>query len=61
MILDDIQIQNLADKFTSEVLTAKYGNRFTDIDNVEDDAEMNSDWEMLNGEFYSTIEKVSRL
>lgn len=51
--------QELADKFTNEVLTAKYGERFTSLDDVEDDAEINAEWDFLNEEFYETITKLN--
>ena len=49
------KIQDLADKFTNEVLTAKYGERFTSLDNVEDDDEIDKIWDYLNEKFYNTI------
>ena len=47
--------QGLADKFTAEVMTEKYGKRFTDISDVEEDEEMNRMWEFLNEEFYELL------
>ena len=58
MKLSEIKIQDLADKFTNEVMAAKYGDRFTQIDNIEDDAEMDADWEILNEKFYNVIENI---
>jgi len=49
------KIQDLADKFTNEVLTVKYGERFTSLDNVEDDDEIDKIWDYLNEKFYNTI------
>jgi hypothetical protein len=53
--MTETKIQDLADKFTNEVLTAKYGERFTSLDNVEDDDEINKIWDYLNEKFYNTI------
>ena len=60
-MLSDIKVQDLADKFTSEVLTAKYGERFTSLDDIEDDWEIDYDWEYLNERFYETINKINQL
>jgi len=53
--MTETKIQDLADKFTNEVLTAKYGERFTSLDNVEDDEEIDKIWDYLNENFYNTI------
>lgn len=53
--MTEAKIQDLADKFTNEVLTSKYGERFTSLDDVEDDDEINRIWEYLNEKFYNTI------
>ena len=53
--MTETKIQDLADKFTNEVLTAKYGERFTSLDNVEDDEEIDKIWDYLNEKFYNTI------
>ena len=53
--MTETKIQDLADKFTNEVLTAKYGERFTSLDDVEDDEEINRVWDYLNEKFYNTI------
>ena len=53
--MTETKIQDLADKFTNEVLTAKYGERFTSLNNVEDDDEINKIWDYLNEKFYNTI------
>lgn len=53
--MTETKIQDLADKFTNEVLTAKYGERFTSLDNVEDDKEIDKIWDYLNENFYNTI------
>ena len=60
-MLSDIKIQDLADKFTSEVLTAKYGERFTSLEDVEEDVEIDTEWEYLNENFYETINRASQL
>ena len=52
------QIQTLADKFTNEVLTAMYGERFTSLEDVEDDDEINEKWDYLNEQFYDAINNV---
>lgn len=51
----DIKIQDLADKLTTETLTAIYGKRFTSLYDVEDDAEIDKAWTILNARFYSDI------
>lgn len=52
--LDDIQ--NFADEFTSRLLHTKYGERFDKCDNIEDDEEINQDWEWLNEKLYDIID-----
>ena len=52
------QKQNLADKFTNEVLTAKFGDKFTSLEDIEDDEEMNILWDTLNGNFYELINSI---
>ena len=47
--------QNLVDKFTVEVLTAAFGERFTSLEEVEEDAELSALWDILNDGFYETI------
>lgn len=53
--MTEAKIQDFADKFTNEVLTSKYRERFTSLDDVEDDDEINRIWEYLNEKFYNTI------
>ena len=53
------KVQDLADKFTNEVLTAKYGERFTSLEDVEEDNEINADWDFLNEQFYEVITKIN--
>lgn len=47
--------QELADKFTNEAMTAIYGERFTSLEDVEEDEELNKVWETLNEGFYNTL------
>jgi hypothetical protein len=47
--------QDLADKLTNEVLTEIYGERFTELDNIEDDKELDNDWEHFNEQFYDML------
>lgn len=56
-MLTDIKIQEFADKFSNEILTECFKERFTSLDNLEDDAQLNAAWEALNDRFYSTIEE----
>ena len=51
----EVDPQELADKFTSQLMEELYGNRFTSLDNLEDDAELNTIWECINERFYETI------
>jgi len=53
--MTETKIQDLADKFTNEVLAAEYGERFTSLEDVEGDEEINRKWDYLNEEFYNTI------
>lgn len=57
--MNDIKIQDLADKFTNETLTAIYGERFSSLDNVEDDEQIDFSWEFLNSKFYNAIEECT--
>lgn len=50
--------QELADKFASETLTAMYGERFTLLEDIEDDEEINAKWEFLNERFYEIIKSI---
>jgi hypothetical protein len=47
--------ESLADEFTSRVLETKYGERFKKLDNLEDDKELNDEWEYFNDKFYDII------
>lgn len=53
--MTDIKIQELADKFTNDTMTAMFGVRFIYADDVTLDEEMNRKWEYLNEKFYETI------
>ena len=54
-ISQSINIQTLADDFTSDVMSQYYGKRFDDCEDLEEDPEMDNDWEYLNAEFYNII------
>ena len=47
--------QELADKLTNQTLTEIYGKRFTDLEYLEDDAELDNEWEIINNRFYNTL------
>lgn len=47
--------QDLADKLTNEVLTEVYGERFTELDDLQDDAELDIEWEYFNEKFYTML------
>ena len=47
--------QFYADKFTSEIMSERFGQRFTECKNLEEDDELNRWWESLNEEFYEMI------
>ena len=55
-MLSEIKIQELADKATNVAMTDVYGERFTNLDNLEDDKELSDVWDSLNEQFYSTLE-----
>ena len=55
-MLSEIKIQELADKATNVVMTDVYGERFTNLNNLEDDKELSDVWDSLNEQFYSTLE-----
>ena len=57
-LLSSKRVQELADKFTTELLTEIFGERFTKLENIEDDAVVNSTWEEVNNSFYETIDNV---
>lgn len=50
--------QELADKFTNEVMSVIYGERFVSLEDVEDDEELNVVWDALNEKFYDAILSV---
>ena len=52
--------QTLADSFTSSTLNTMFGERFSKLDSIEDDAEINALWEDLNQKFYNAMESVSK-
>ena len=47
--------QDLADKLTNEVPTEIYGECFTELDNIEDNKELDNDWEHFNEQFYDML------
>jgi hypothetical protein len=47
--------QDLADKLTNNLLTEIYGERFTNLNYIEDDQQIDSDWEYFNDKFYSML------
>ena len=47
--------QDFADKFTNEIMSAKFGQRFTNLEDVEDDEYLNKVWDYLNERFYETL------
>lgn len=48
-------MQFYADKFTSEIMSERFGQRFAECKNLEEDDELNRWWESLNEEFYKMI------
>ena len=50
--------EDLADKFTNETMTAIYGERFTSLEDVEDDEELNRIWDSLNEKFFEAITSI---
>ena len=40
--------QDLADNITNQILTAIYGGRYKELESVEDDPDINRDWETIN-------------
>lgn len=59
--INDIKMEELADEFTGKVLTEMYGDRFTNIDNIEDDPKIDAHWEHLNEKFYALIDNEVKL
>jgi len=53
--------QDLADKLTSITLTELYGERFTNLEDVEEDEQLNREWEYLNEKFYDTLSNISSI
>ena len=47
--------QELADKLTNQTLTEIYGERFTNLKYLEDDAELDNEWEIINDRFYNAL------
>lgn len=52
-----VNIQELADKMSSYTMVKRYGARFDNCENLEDDPEMDNDWEWLNEQFYNILNK----
>ena len=53
--MNDSKRQELADKFTNEAMTARYGERFTSLEDVEEDEELNRVWDTINEKFYNAL------
>lgn len=47
--------QDFADKFTNEIMSTKFGQRFTNLEDVENDEYLNKVWDYLNERFYETL------
>ena len=59
--MTDHKKQELADRFTLDTLKAMWGEpTIENIDTIEE-TQFNNDWEMLNGAFYSIIEKYTEM
>ena len=48
--------QELMDKLTNLLLTEVYGERITELDSLEDDAELDNEWEIMNGQIYNLLQ-----
>ena len=48
--------QELTDKLTNLLLTEVYGERFTELDSLEDDGELDNEWEIMNGQIYNLLQ-----
>lgn len=52
------KVQELADMITSKLLTMKFGDRFTNTDDITEDKDMNEEWECINGGVYEALTKT---
>lgn len=57
--LKESRIEALADEMTAKVMTEVYGERYTKLDNLEDDKELSDVWDELNGGFYTTMHNMT--
>ena len=48
--------QELTDKLTNLLLTEVYGERFTELDSLEDDGELDNEWEIMNEQIYNLLQ-----
>ena len=48
--------QELTDKLTNLLLTEVYGERFTELDSLEDDGELDNEWEIMNERIYNLLQ-----
>lgn len=56
--MNETKKQHLADFLTTAAMASVYGERFLQLEDIEEDAELNAKWEYLNEQFYITIDKV---
>ena len=56
--LTESKVQSLADEFTAKVMTETYGERYTKLDNLENDQELSDVWDELNGGFYTAMRNM---
>lgn len=52
------KLEKIVDDFTNAVLTLKYGEEYTKVDNIEDYPEVNDDWEYINNETFELANKI---
>ena len=55
--MTDERIQTIADEITGHVLTVIFGDRYTNLDNLEDDYELNWLWENINEKVFEVVRK----
>ena len=56
--LTESKVESLADELTAKVMTETYGERYTKLDNLEDDKELSDVWDELNEGFYTTMHNM---
>lgn len=54
----EAKIEKLVDEFTNRVLEVKYGDRYKNINNIEDYPEINDDWEYINNQTFELAIKI---